>query len=144
MLKDVDDVTSIVDKIRTALARYKTPGMKEMVLELSKGDHRLWVNRVAAHINGQTKINTESLNDHTKCRLGKWYYGPGMATCGTHQSFKELEDPHVKVHQIGKDIIEIYDRGDHTRAQEMFEEMERVSQEIITLIGNLEGQCTEG
>ena len=142
VLKGVDEVTTIVDKIRTALSRYKTTGMKEMVLELSKGDHRLWVNRVAAHLNGKAKIDTKTLNDHTMCRLGKWYYGAGMKACGTNQSFKLLEDPHVQVHKIGREIIGIYDKGDHERAKEMFEEMERVSQEVISLIGDLEGQCT--
>ncbi len=144
VLTEVDGVTNIVDTIRTAIAKYKTPGRKEMVLELSKGDHRLWVNRVAAHLNGQARLEADKLNDHTKCRLGKWYYGEGMEACGTSDAFVKLEDPHKRVHQIGKEIIQAYDRGEHERANGMFLEMEEVSKNIIVLIDNLEGNCGGG
>ena len=144
VLTEVDEVTNIVDKIRTSIAIYKTPGRKEMVLELSKGDHRLWVNRVAAHLNGQARLEADKLNDHTKCRLGKWYYGEGMEACGTSDAFVKLEDPHKRVHQIGKEIIQAYDRGEHERANGMFLEMEEVSKNIIVLIDNLEGNCGGG
>ncbi len=140
----MDGVTDIVDKIRTSIAMYKTTGRKEMVLELSKGDHRLWVNRVAAHLNGQARLEVDKLNDHTKCRLGAWYYNEGMEACGTSDAFKKLEDPHKRVHQIGKEIIQTYDRGEHERANGMFQEMEEVSQKIIALIDNLEGNCGGG
>ena len=141
VLLSVDKVTNIVDTIRASVAQYKTPGRGGMVLELSKGDHRLWVNRVAAHINGESKLDPETLVDHTKCRLGKWYYGDG-AVCSAAHSYRELENPHKRIHALGREIVLAYDKGERERAQEMFTELEGISKNIIGLLDSLEGECT--
>jgi methyl-accepting chemotaxis protein len=144
VLTEVDDVITIVDKIRAAISKYKTPGREDMVLELSKSDHRLWVNRVAAHMSGKLKLDPTKLADHTQCRLGGWYYGEGKATCGTHSAFIQLEDPHMKVHKIGKDIIQAFDSGEHELARRMFKEMEHVSKNVISLLDSLDSGCMKG
>jgi methyl-accepting chemotaxis protein len=144
VLVEVDEVTNIVDRMRTSLAAFKTGRMKEILLELCKGDHRLWVNRVAAHINNESKLDPEKLVDHTQCRLGKWYYGEGREACGMTEAYKTLENPHKRIHAIGREIVLAHDQGQREKAREMFEEMEGVSRNIITLLDEMETDCGKG
>ena len=141
VLMEIDSMTGIIDELRASFVGINTTGGKKMILNLAKGDHRLWVNRVAAHINAKAKLDAAKLADHTSCRLGKWYYGDGMKACGTSGRFKALESPHMKIHSLGKEIISAFDRGDRERAREMFEEMESVSKNIIAMLDDLQHDC---
>jgi methyl-accepting chemotaxis protein len=102
VLMEIDSMTGIIDELRASFVGISTTGGKKMILNLAKGDHRLWVNRVAAHINAKARLDAAKLADHTTCRLGKWYYGAGMQACGASGRFKALEDPHMKIHSLGK------------------------------------------
>jgi methyl-accepting chemotaxis protein len=99
------------------------------------------VNRIASHLNGVAKLDADKLADHTSCRLGRWYYGQGKATCGDVHSFKAMEDPHKHIHAIGKEIVQAHDSGDKEQARRLFEDLEDVSMEIIGYLDSLSGEC---
>jgi methyl-accepting chemotaxis protein len=141
VLMEIDSMTGIIDELRASFVGISTTGGKKMILNLAKGDHRLWVNRVAAHINAKAKLDAAKLADHTSCRLGKWYYGEGMKACGTSGRFKALEDPHMKIHALGKEIISAYDSGNVEKAGHMFVEMEGISKNIISMLDDLQHDC---
>ena len=49
--------------------------------------------------------------DHTRCRLGKWYYeGPGMEQFSQTRAYKALEEPHADVHQCIQKAVELSGR----------------------------------
>jgi len=43
---------------------------------------------------------------HTACKLGRWYYDAGRMF-ETMESYKQLEQPHIELHAIGKDLLEL-------------------------------------
>jgi len=141
VLMEIDSMTGIIDDLRASFLGINTRGAKKMILNLAKGDHRLWVNRVAAHINAKARLDASKLADHTTCRLGKWYYGDGMEACGNSAGFKSLEGPHKKIHALGREIVTAYDGGDAGKAMEMFAEMEAVSKDIIGRLDALQHDC---
>lgn len=134
---EINGLTVIAEELREAASGFKTEGSRLMILDLAKGDHRRWVNKIAAHLKGDVRLEPEQLADHTKCRLGKWYYGEGMQMCGSLQSFRAMESVHARIHQIGKDIVARFNSGDAGKAEKMFPEMESVSQEVIALLDGL-------
>jgi methyl-accepting chemotaxis protein len=128
--------------LRNATAGFRTKGSELLILDLAKGDHRTWVNKIAACLKGDMKLDPLQLSDHTKCRLGKWYYGEGKQMCGTLPSFKALEADHEKIHSVGKDIVTAYNSGDIRRAESLFAEMEEVSRHITRYLDGIRSECT--
>ena len=141
VLKDVNAMTFIVDKLRGSFANIRTRNIGNRIIELSKGDHRLWVNKVAAHINGDAKLEVVGTADHTQCRLGGWYYAEGHAKCGSMSSFRAMEEPHKRIHALGREIITLVDHGRHEKAKTKFKEMEAVSAQVISLLDSLNREC---
>jgi len=137
VMHEINNLTTIAEELRNYTSGFKTDGNELMILDLAKGDHRIWVNKVAHHLKGDNKLDPSQLADHTKCRLGKWYYGEGKIKCGNLQSFRNLESPHEQIHKLGKEIVRAYNDGNVKMAESTFKEMEHVSENIIGLLNNI-------
>ncbi len=142
VLHEVNTLTEIKEVLRGSTEGFKTRASELMILDLAKGDHRTWVNRIAAFLRGEVQLDAAQLADHTTCRLGKWYYGEGMKKCGTMASFKTIEAYHAKIHAIGKEIVTLKNRGDGKRSEALFTDMESVSHEVIRHLDELKRECT--
>jgi methyl-accepting chemotaxis protein len=86
---------------------------------------------------GLLKLDLSTIPDHTKCKLGRWYYSEGIKVFGKSPVFRELEDVHKKIHSLGMEILSSYERGDVKRAFEIFPRLEETSQEVLRLLDEL-------
>ncbi len=136
IILEVNRMISTAEELRAYTSGFKTKGGNLLLLELAKTDHRLWVNKVSYHITGGEKLDSAKLADHTMCRLGKWYYTDGKKCCELFDAFRDIEDPHRKLHALGKEIVITYDKGEIEKAQKMFHDLEELS---VVIIRNLEG-----
>jgi methyl-accepting chemotaxis protein len=141
VMKEVNKMIASAEDLRKTTSGFKTKGNELLILDLAMTDHRLWVNRISFCIKGEEHIDPNTLADHTMCRLGKWYYSDGKALCGHMHSFNEMEQPHKRLHAMGKEIVALYngDRfksvpGNEQRAREMFVELENLSKGIIAAL----------
>jgi methyl-accepting chemotaxis protein len=141
VMHEVVRLTDIKEELRNATEGFKTKESELMILDLAKGDHRTWVNKIASCLNGDVTLDPSKLSDHTTCRLGKWYYSEGRQRCGNQPSFKALESHHQKIHAVGKEIISAYNSGDKLKAGRLFKEMEEVSHKIIDLLEGIKREC---
>jgi methyl-accepting chemotaxis protein len=141
VMKDVNEMMAIIDQLRGSFANIKTKHLDDKIIELSKGDHRLWVSKVAAHINGDAKLDVANTADHTQCRLGGWYYTEGAQKCSTMESYRRMEGPHKRIHALGREIIGLVDQGRREQAKVKFKEMEQVSAEVISFLDALASEC---
>lgn len=141
VMHQISSLTKTAEELRNSVANFKTKGNELMILDLAKGDHRTWVNKIAAHLSGDERLDPEKLADHTKCRFGKWYYGEGMKMCGNLKSFKEIETYHDRVHSIGKEIVLSYNSGDKAKAERLFKEMEDTSHHVVRLLEEIKREC---
>jgi methyl-accepting chemotaxis protein len=48
--------------------------------------------------------------DHNNCRLGKWYNGAGQKMFGDSPSFRQLLDPHQKVHHCVHEAVALLEK----------------------------------
>jgi len=79
--------------------------------------------------------------EHTCCKLGQWYYNTGRVFQHM-QSYSQLEQPHVELHDIGKKLLEVArnhcEMGDLTRLiQELSEKSLKVLEALQSLENNL-------
>ncbi len=123
----VVQLSQVAEKLRESTQGIQTKGNRLTILSLAKVDHRLFCNRVEDHLNGAINLKETDITDHYNCRLGKWYYSVGMQTVGMLRTFKDLEDPHARIHNIARDAVKHKNEGDAERAQAEFREMEKVS-----------------
>ncbi len=110
------------------------------LLELAKADHLLWKQRVYGVVLGKERIDPASVASHRECRLGRWYYGPGRERWSDHPAFQRLERPHEELHQLARQAAEAMNRGDRRAAEEAYQALERCSEEILSLLGELQGE----
>ncbi|KJU84734.1 methyl-accepting chemotaxis sensory transducer [Candidatus Magnetobacterium bavaricum] len=134
--QEVNRMIATAEELRAYTSGFKTKGGDRLLLELAKTDHRLWVNKVSYHISGGDRLDSTKLADHTMCRLGKWYYTDGKKCCDAFEAFRAIEEPHRRLHALGKEIVVTYDKGEVQRAQQMFNDLEKMS---VVIISNLEG-----
>jgi methyl-accepting chemotaxis protein len=138
ILTEVDNLTSAADGLRQSVSVFKiNGGGGSDILDLAKGDHRVWVNKLAAHIKGHEHLDVNKLSDHTSCRLGKWYYSEGKSVYGNVDAFRALENPHRKIHAVGKQVVRDFDAGNVDKAKAGFKEAEEVSHEVIRLLDEI-------
>jgi len=64
---------------------------------LVKVDHILFKSNAYATILNERK--GVEFPDHQHCRMGKWYIGLGKERFGHTRAFKEMEEPHIAVHE---------------------------------------------
>ncbi len=107
-------------------------------LQTVKLDHVTWKSEVYRVVWGMSDKGVNDFADHTKCRLGKWYYqGDGTKYKGLH-AFRDLEKPHAAVHRGGIAAIETYLREDHEKVKEGILAMEHASNQVIDILTLLE------
>jgi methyl-accepting chemotaxis protein len=109
-------------------------------------DHVKWVNRVNEFLNNDlvNKLNVET--DYHKCKFGQFYYGKLRKDAETFipeliPVLKQVEEPHIQLHESAKEIAEIFEQTDRGIAWHFNEVMIRHLQEM-DLIENaiLEGK----
>lgn len=138
VVKEASSLSSITEDLRRTSVEVQFGNGGLPIIELAKGDHRAWVQKVGAHLDGSSKLDSGKLADHHTCRLGKWYYGDGVKLCGSLANYKALEDPHARIHEVGRRVVEAVDSGRIDEARRLYEQMKDVSHKVIELLDGME------
>lgn len=109
----------------------------QILLETVKADHITRKIRLTTMAMGGEHMTEEQLNDHTQCRLGKWYYSKGQNTFSNNDAFQHMEHPHAKVHELGKEIAQLTLQGEIEAACQKIVEVDSYSQQLFTHIDEL-------
>ena len=105
---------------------------------LAKQKHKLWLIKVRAYLLNIQSFNLNEAISHTDCELGKWIYNFGFETYKDIDEMVELEEIHLNLHAIVRQIIELKNDNKIEEAFVKFEELKRVSNAIIYLLNKLE------
>ncbi|MBZ0156181.1 MAG: CZB domain-containing protein [Alphaproteobacteria bacterium] len=143
-LNEVVALAAVADEIRTITSGVKTKGGAAIMLELAKSDHKRFVNKIASCLHGEISLDPSQLPDHHTCRFGKWYYKEGSELCGALPSFRAVEPPHERIHQLAKQTVEARNAGNHERAKQLHEEVMITSKQVTDMLDRLKAECFEG
>lgn len=108
-----------------------TSSSHQSFIQTVKLDHIVWKSDVYAVICGLSHKSSSEFSDHTMCRLGKWYYGPGNAQMGQQNAFRALERPHEAVHKNGVKAMNLAKDGNEMAAIDALLEMEKASSSVM-------------
>jgi len=86
---------------------------------LIKVDHMIYKQRayVLVNDNSQDEFKKAISVDHHNCRLGKWYEGPAKEVFGDTPSYRQLLQPHSKVHDAAHRMLALVGQGWETDEQ---------------------------
>lgn len=107
------------------------------LLEIARGDHVLWVQRMHEMMLGREQVRPDEVTDHSLCRLGKWYTGPGREVCGHLPAFRKLEEPHRQLHHLARKAAEAWKAGRKADAHDAVKGVVACSQQVLALMGEL-------
>jgi methyl-accepting chemotaxis protein len=133
-------VAQEMDGLRSLLAEFKLRTSDSELIELAIGDHQLWVARLDNMRRGNETIRPESVTSHRDCRLGKWYVGSGQEACGHLSSFRNVDAPHARLHELARRMAELHQSGRAEERDRLFTELEGLSREIVSHLQALKPQ----
>jgi methyl-accepting chemotaxis protein len=106
-------------------------------IDVYRADHLLWRWRTYNMLLGYEKINLDLEEDYRNCSLGKWYYGVSDESLTRYKSFKDIEKPHIELHEIIKEVVLAYDRGDINEVESLLIKIDKLSKTLIGLLDEL-------
>lgn len=109
----------------------------QILLQTVKADHITRKIRLATMAMGGEAIPEDQLTDHTQCRLGKWYYSKGQNAFRNNEAFKQMEMPHSRTHEVGKEIAQLTLQGKAEAACQKIDELEDNSKQLFIHIDEL-------
>jgi methyl-accepting chemotaxis protein len=110
------------------------------LVELTKGDHRAFVKRVADAVAGTKDYAIGEISTHHTCRLGHWYDSVADLVLLGLPSFKALARPHAAVHQAGLAVLVALKDGNKDQVQAHFAELETLSHEVVACLDRMNAE----
>lgn len=105
----------------------------------AKNAHLSWKSRVRDLLQGDSSaISKEQVCSHKECDLGRWYYSDDVKKYKNITYFKQIEAPHARLHQVIKEVYALYEEGEMEQAEELYQELEPLSSEIVELLDKTE------
>ena len=136
----VGDVLSQVSK---EMSNFRISNGQALVLAQAKTAHLAWKSRLRAFLDGDAHLTEAQAVSHEHCDLGKWYYSRGQEEFGQWSEFKAIEPPHAEIHQLIKEVIQLRDNGQIDRAEELYQRVAALSEEILGKIDKLSVRCRQ-
>ena len=100
-------------------------------VEVAKVDHLIYKFEVYRVLLGQSDKQADDFISHTACRLGKWYYeGEGVSCYSRLPGYREMENPHMLVHKLAVEAVQLYRGGHLDAAVKALEKMEEASMDV--------------
>lgn len=129
---------SQVVKLSSRMNHVISCSASDAFIETVKLDHINWKNMVYKALVTSDYSGLTGLADHTSCRLGNWYYtGDGKQRYQHLTSFKQLEEPHERVHTHGLAAVEAAKKGDYQQSATHLSKMEKASLDVATCLDRL-------
>ena len=104
-------------------------------LDTVKMDHAVWKNNIYRLL--QSEAFSETVNSHSECRLGQWYYRGDGKDYSHLKSYTLLEEPHKTVHNSGREAMNHAKLGNMAAMVTAINAMEDASERVVVQIDRL-------
>jgi methyl-accepting chemotaxis protein len=100
--------------------------------------HLGWIDRLERMLAGMEAISTSEAGSGRECALGKWFYGTGQTTLGSNPSFRAIEKPHARFHDLCRTAVAAHETGKTDSAAQAVAEAKRESAAVVVALDALE------
>ncbi|MBT0666491.1 MCP four helix bundle domain-containing protein [Geobacter pelophilus] len=133
-------LNTLAESLMADLNKFTIEENVALSLKKAKSAHMIFTGKIRAHLSGATRLDPNNLPTHLTCAFGKWCQGTGKELCGHQQLFREIEGPHAKVHDLGKQAVLAFNNGDTRKAHEYCDEMILQSEYLIDMLDRLSNE----
>ena len=91
--------------------------------------HENWLGNLQKMVESQMIIPLQS--NAAKCGFGHFYYSMTPKNPEIKEIWIGIGDKHKKFHQYGSDVVDAIMSGNYTKAQSLYEEVDRYSDELL-------------
>lgn len=101
--------------------------------------HQQWKGLITAYIAGMdVGLNLEAATNHTKCGLGKWFYGAEGQKYAHLTEMQQVEKWHAELHKTIKRILNAHDNQDLALIEDEFIKLDECSEQVIKYLTEAE------
>ncbi|MCU7933118.1 MAG: CZB domain-containing protein [Candidatus Thiodiazotropha sp. (ex Codakia rugifera)] len=135
--KSIEQINQQIDLSKSMESTISSTALRSFV-ELAKFDHLIFKFGIYKAFLGLSDLTADSLADHKSCRLGQWYYqGEGIACFSKLPGYREIESPHLQVHENGKQALSHYRSGEREAGVQAITKMEEASMQVLSRLENM-------
>ncbi len=130
--------------LQSVIQQFKFSGNSELDFSAAKSAHLAWKARLRSFLDGSASLTQDEVVSHHDCVLGKWYYSEGLSQYGNIPEMQQIEGPHKRLHQLIGEIVKLKESGRTEESEQLFEQIDPLSQEIIQQLSRVESIIDEG
>lgn len=134
LANQTDASVKLIEDWRAKLA---TEDIDHKVVYLAQADHLLWKKRLLDMAVGRSNMKAKDLTDHTLCRLGKWYYNAADESFKNMIPFKNIEEPHKRVHHYGIEAAKFFEVNNIDEGMKCYAQLDVASRDVIQCLVNI-------
>ncbi len=145
-LKNVKNITDITDTIFNSVNNLEKEinsfKLKdEFIIEEAYEKHRIFIERIKLSLMENKIVNENEIISHESCDFGNWYYS-NLQKYSNIPVFKEMEEYHKKVHQLGKLAVKMHNEENFEERNNLINEAEQISLKLKALLHQLKNELT--
>ncbi|MEG3640357.1 methyl-accepting chemotaxis protein [Magnetococcus sp. PR-3] len=112
-------------------------GQPPMDIQMVKKAHIAWLGKLVGVIRGRSHINPEDVATSQECAFGQWYYSDGQAKLGDNPLFIEIADPHQKVHETAREVVQMMNEFNPEGAEQGLKRFNELRRDLFTRLDRL-------
>ena len=121
------ELTSLMAIVR----RFKVSKDPATELAVARSAHQAWKMRLRTFLDGAGSISMAQAVSAHDCDFGKWFYGEGHDFCSREADLKAVENPHIEMHELIKQIVKAKESGDQAKAEDLYHKVCDLSEMIV-------------
>jgi methyl-accepting chemotaxis protein len=148
--EDAKESSNIIKNMATSFNKFSI-GAKEFLSILNdfhdpkmrvgivKADYVLWLHRLMELMDqNSTSLYVPEEFHPDKSRMGKWYYGEGRELFGNLDAYRDIENPHKRLHDLGLKAYEASKNNNNDLVKQYIAEATKTIDEIISMLSRFE------
>ncbi len=112
----------------------------KMEIGVVKSGYVLWLYRILDLIDAEETSLIPGELHSDRSQMGTWYFGKGRELFGDFKTFKELDAPHKRLHELGSKAYEAASKKDNDAVKRCITEAIKLVDEIISILTKLEAE----
>ncbi|CAK0745653.1 methyl-accepting chemotaxis protein [Gammaproteobacteria bacterium] len=139
MLIEIARLGAAVTQLSGEITHFQLPPDTAFEIDSARLAHKNWVQRLYRMYYLNERIAPNEVSDHTACRFGKWYYGPGAKEFSANADYRAVETPHKELHQKAREAVKTHLDGKRVASLALVEEVDKLSVSIVEHLDRLRG-----
>jgi diguanylate cyclase (GGDEF)-like protein/PAS domain S-box-containing protein len=113
---------------------------EDMPMLVAEVEHKRWRQKLLEYLADRSGTLTPPQSDARTCRFGRWYYGVHGQRYRHIDTFSALEAAHLRLHQIGDELISRHHRSEDLGNNALLAELESIGQTITEHLQKIQAE----